>query len=282
MKYCVSTYSFGGYLDSLGIRGVIDKAAELGFEGIEFVDGGYLDIPDEEIAAIGAYAREKGLETVDLCVGADLWNGDTESGVAALKKNVDKALLLGCKLMRHDVAYSLPCRKYGIGYSDALLALVPACREVTEYAASKGVRTMTENHGYFSQDAERVMSLINGVGHPNFGALVDLGNFMCADEDPAVSVSKLIPYAFHIHAKDFLFKPGTEIAPDGTWFSTRAGNHLRGAVIGHGCAKIPQSIGIVKRSGYDGWISVEFEGVEDNLRGIELGLANLKRYAEIM
>ena len=38
MKYCVSTYSFGGYMDSLGIYGVIDKAAEMGFDGIEFVD----------------------------------------------------------------------------------------------------------------------------------------------------------------------------------------------------------------------------------------------------
>ena len=31
-------------------------------------------------------------------------------------------------------------------------------------------------------------------------------------------------------------------------------------------------------NGYDGYVTVEFEGMEDNLKGIELGLANLKRF----
>lgn len=58
---------------------------------------------------------------------------------------------------------------------------------MTEYAEQKGVKTCIENHGFFAQDAERVEKLINAVGHPNFGALVDIGNFACADEDSARS-----------------------------------------------------------------------------------------------
>ena len=69
-----------------------------------------------------------------------------------------------------------------------------------------------------------------------------------------------------------------EIDPGDTWFKTRAGNYLRGAVIGHGDAKVYQCIQILKSSGYDGYYSVEFEGIEDNLVGIELGLKNLKRF----
>ena len=59
---------------------------------------------------------------------------------------------------------------------------------------------------------------------------------------------------------------------------SRAGNYLRGAIIGHGDACAAQSIGILKRSGYDGYVTVEFEGLEDKLVGIELGLANLRRF----
>jgi sugar phosphate isomerase/epimerase len=137
---------------------------------------------------------------------------------------------------------------------------------------------MTENHGYFSQDSSRVEKLINETNHENFGALVDIGNFMCADEDPAMAVGNLAKYAKHVHVKDFFKKSGMEIDPGDTWFKSRAGNYLRGAVIGHGDAKVYQCIQILKSSGYDGYYSVEFEGIEDNLVGIELGLKNLKRF----
>lgn len=188
---------------------------------------------------------------------------------------------LGVSLMRHDVTGGIRTRKYGIGYDDVLPVLAERIREVTEYAAEKGIRTMTENHGFFSQDANRVEKLINAVGHPNFGALVDMGNFLCADENPNVSVGIMAPYAFHVHAKDFFVKSGLEPNPGDGWFRSRGGNYLRGAIIGHGDARVAQSIGTMIRSGYDGYITIEFEGMEDNLRGIELGYKNLKRFIEM-
>ena len=38
---------------------------------------------------------------------------------------------------------------------------------------------------------------------------------------------------------------------------------------------------ILKKSGYDGYISVEFEGAEDKLYGIKEGLENVKRFWEM-
>jgi sugar phosphate isomerase/epimerase len=140
---------------------------------------------------------------------------------------------------------------------------------------------MTENHGFFSQDADRVAALIDAVNSPNFGALVDLGNFSCADEETTLSVSRLAPYAFFVHCKDFLYKKGSEIHPGDGWITTRGGNYVRGTIVGHGAAGIPQSIGTLKRLGYDGWLSLEFEGTEDNLLGIQMGLANMKRFWEM-
>ena len=166
------------------------------------------------------------------------------------------------------------------GYDSVVCELADACRKVTEYAAAKGIRTMTENHGYFSQDSLRVEKLINTVAHDNFGQLVDLGNFMCADEDPVTAVGRCAPYAFYVHAKDFIFKSGQEPEPGEGFFTTRGGNFLRGTIIGHGVVPVVQCLRALKRAGYDGWLSVEFEGMEDCLKGIEIGLKNLKRYAE--
>ena len=283
MKTSVTSYSFGGYIaeDRLGYLGLINKAKEMGFEGIEYTDGGYMNEP-ESAKKIRERAAEQGIEVVALAVGANFIQGsggNLKDEIARVCKIVDYAAEMGAKLMRHDVAYGFGGeRKHTRGYDDALPRLAEGCREVTKYAEQKGVKTMTENHGYFSQDAHRVEKLINTVGHDNFGALVDLGNFMCADEDPTLSVSIMAPYAFHVHAKDFHYKSGMDINPGTGWFQTRAGNYLRGAIIGHGEAKIYQSIQTLKKNGYDGYVTVEFEGMEDNLRGIEVGHANLKRF----
>ena len=41
---------------------------------------------------------------------------------------------------------------------------------------------------------------------PNYGWLVDMGNFLCADDLPVHAVPIAAPYAFHVHVKDFLYK----------------------------------------------------------------------------
>lgn len=62
---------------------------------------------------------------------------------------------------------------------------------MTAYAAEKGIKTAVENHGTFCQDSDRVELLVNTVAHDNFGLLVDMGNFLCADENPAAAVGAL-------------------------------------------------------------------------------------------
>jgi sugar phosphate isomerase/epimerase len=180
--------------------------------------------------------------------------------------------------MRHDVCYALR-KKPHYSWQDAVEEMVPVIREITEYAAAKGIRTCTENHGFIFQEPERVETLIRTVAHPNYGWLVDMGNFLCAEADPQRAVAIAAPYAFHVHAKDFLFKPGTEPQPAG-FFGTRGQNWLRGTVIGHGVVPIQQCVQILKKAGYDGWMSVEFEGMESCLQAIELGGKHLRACAE--
>ena len=106
-----------------------------------------------------------------------------------------------------------------------------------------------------------------------------MGNFLCGDEDPVIATGKLAHLAFHVHAKDFIFKSGAEANPGECFFQTRCGNYLRGTIIGHGAVQIPQCIRILKTAGYDNYLSIEFEGIEDNLSALRIGLANLKNYA---
>lgn len=284
IKTCVSTYSFQGQADEsrLGTLGVIEKAKEMGFDGIEFVEGEYTN--PEKAHLIREKCIEVGIEPVAFCIGGCLALEDPDElskEIDRIKKMVDIASLMGVSMLRHDVAYGPFRRTYNTGYDAAIPYIAKGSREISEYAASKGIRTMTENHGFFSQDAQRVEKLINAVNHENFGALVDIGNFMCADEDPSHSVGIMAPYAFHVHCKDFYFKSGTEIFPGDGWFSTRSGNYLRGSIIGFGSAKAAQSIRVLRNSGYDGYMSIEFEGGEDVFWALPQSLANLKRFLEL-
>ena len=99
------------------------------------------------------------------------------------------------------------------------------------------------------QDSERVEYVMNLVNHPNYGWLVDVGNFMCADEDPQHAVGVAAPYAFHVHVKDFLLKKGMEDKPEGHWITTRGGSYLRGTVIGHGVVPVRPCLNILKNAG---------------------------------
>lgn len=275
MEISISSYSFQKYMsaDSLGYLGILDKAKAFGAAGIEYNYGDFMKEPDAA-KRIKDRAGELGLTVVALAVPADFINDP--DAAAKVKGCVDFTAEMGALRLRHDITSGFKDRKLCRGYDDALPLVVPAVREIADYAEQKGVGTMTENHGYFSQDAARVEKLINAVAHKNFGALVDVGNFMCADEDPARSVSILAPYAVHVHAKDFHRKDGMLPNPGKGWFQTRAGNYLRGAIIGHGEAKVAQSIRVLKKTGYKGYVTVEFEGLEDPLLGIEYGIENLR------
>ena len=287
MKLGISLYSFHEYAnpDKLGIKGCIDKVKELGGEGVDIVEGPSFATQEEYIAYakdIGDYLKQVGIEACCFCVGSDFINGsngDLQAEIERVKGRVDIAAAYGCKFMRHDATPGFyTSRKHSRGFDNALPRLVEGYRAVTEYAATKGIKTCIENHGFFAQDAERVEKLINAVANDNFGALVDIGNFSCADEYNPRSVGIMAPYAFHAHAKDFHIKSGNGDNPGTGFFMSRGGNYLRGAIIGHGDVPIKQCINALKRAGYDGYLMIEFEGMEDPIKGVTVGMQNLKKF----
>ncbi len=280
MKYCVTTYSFSSCINKTKCNyfEICDLVKEMGFDGIEFID---LDKWDKEIdkvktaKEIKEYCDKIGLEIVSYTVSGELLNTVPEVEIARLKSCVDIAEILGVKVMRHDICY--PLKKEPLyTYKNAIKEIAPRIREITEYAYTKGIKTCVENHGFIFQAPERVEELILEVNHPNYGWLCDLGNFLCDDVDPIKGVSIAAPYTFHVHAKDFLFKSGNLPSIPGFGLVTNGGNYLRGTIIGHGVVPVKACVNALKKAGYDNYISVEFEGLEENLDAIKKGLEFLK------
>ena len=283
MKIGVSSYSFSKYIKEhkCSYTEVCDIAKRLGYDGIEFIglvnEGwGLVGDPIEMAKEIKEHCEKIGLEIVAYTVGANLVGDGADQVVENLKECVRIAAALGAPVMRHDVCYKLR-DSHLYTWEDAIEEMVPRIREVTDYAATLGVRTCTENHGYIFQEPDRVEALITAVGRENYGWLCDIGNFLCADADPAESVRIAAPHTFHVHAKDFLFKPADVMMPDGYQIVTLGGNFLRGTVVGHGVVPVAQCINSLKKGGYNGYVSVEFEGAEDTLYALENGLKYLRK-----
>ena len=278
MKVGVSSYSFSQYIreGKMTQFDTVAKAKELGFDDIEFVD---LNPPEgvsqaEFAKMLRDEADRVGIEISAYVVGGNLAKAnesDLLEEVARLKGQVDVANVLGAKLFRHDVMYNYAEFR---SYNEALPAIAKGARLITEYAETFGIRTMTENHGTIFQDPDRMEQLIHAVNHKNYGLLLDMGNFLCADVRPEIAVSRVGNLAFMAHGKDFKYIDFYEKSEEG--FKTRGQNRLVGVSVGDGDAKAEQVVAILKNYGFDGYIDIEYEGSEDCIEGMKKGLEFLK------
>lgn len=280
MKIGVSSYSFSKYIieHKCDYFKICDMAKEMGFDGIEFINLDYKrwGITADAIACaaeIREYCKKIGLEIIAYTVGASLVGDEAEQSEESLYRSIEVARELGAPILRHDVCSKLPD---GYTYRDAIAEMVPRIRRITEQAKKYGIRTSTENHGHIFQAPERVRELIEAVGNENYGWLCDMGNFLCADCEPLASVKIAAQYAFHVHAKDFLYKSAESDRPLG-FFGTLGGNHLRGTVVGHGTVPVKECIEALKSAGYDGYVSLEFEGFEETVFALTAGLDFIKK-----
>lgn len=283
MHIGISSYSFARLMKKgMTYIEAASSAKAMGYDVFE-VEGLRLPAGSDRLAyahELKAHCHAIGITVGNFTVGADFLTGsggDTDREIARVKDEIAIAVALGAPGMRHDATFGFPAHARRKSFADALPTLIRACREVSEYAAAHGVKTMVENHGFMVQDADRVEQLVCGVAHDNFGLLLDMGNFLCADESPAVAFGKLAPYAFHVHAKDFYVRDGALPNPGTGWFTSRAGHYLAGTVVGFGVVPVVQCLTIMKKAGYEGTVSLEFEGLEENLWALEVGHANLHR-----
>ncbi|WP_405171270.1 sugar phosphate isomerase/epimerase [Paenibacillus sp. FSL H8-0280] len=286
MKIGLSTYSLQQALDrkELTVPDAIRWIADQGGEHVEIVPMGFSLIDNPElIDEIKAAAKEVGIDISNYAIGANFAVQEDaealEQEIQNVMRHVDVAAALGVKLMRHDVAFRPAPEGTVAQFEIDLPVLVKACQRIADYAAGFGITTSVENHGYYVQSSERIQRLLHETARSNFKTTLDVGNFLCVDEDPVSAVKNNIPYASIVHAKDFYWRPSYRNPGEG-WFQTSHGNYLRGAIVGQGDIDMPEVFRVLKQSGYDGYISVEFEGMEDCKTASRIAMENVRRLWE--
>ncbi|MDB5054352.1 MAG: sugar phosphate isomerase [Bacilli bacterium] len=282
MKIGLSTYCFFPLLSTnqMEILDVLQWIHDQGGKLVEIVPQGFtLDNNMQLVDDIRDKAHALGLELANYSVSGNFLvetSEQFEESIRKMKQQVDIAARLGVKRMRHDVVdwgYKNPAI---LQFDTDLPKLVQACRQVADYAAQFGITTSIENHGFYVTMSERVLRLVQTVDRPNFKVTLDIGNFLCVDEDPASAVKRCLPYASIVHLKDFYIRPSVYNPGEG-WLETLSGKFLRGSIFGQGDVAVREILGYIKQSGYDLDMVIEFEGFENSLLGSKRSLDNVNR-----
>ncbi|MCI8633781.1 MAG: sugar phosphate isomerase/epimerase [Lachnospiraceae bacterium] len=294
MKLGISSYCLAPNMaeGKMTIFDVIDWAKDHGCEHIEFVPF-YLPFVDEKnkclntdlIDQVREHCQKVDLEISTYSVNADLLIPDAaerRAEIERVKLHIDVAARLGIHWMRHDIAnFRRPFSTNTLPhFNEELPLMVEGTRELCDYAASLGINTTLENHGFFCNGSERVLRIFEALERPNMKMTMDVGNFLCVDEYNLAAVKRCLHLAQIIHLKDFYIRTKEQLPSqnemfncnNGSWFETLGGQMIRGSIVGQGDLPIPEIIKNIKESGYDGYVSIEFEGMEPCERGTEISL----------
>ena len=280
MKIGASTYSLSKAIKegTLDVWGVFDWLADNGADHIEIVPLVNLDftVTPDVAEAIAAKAKAVGLDVSCYTFGAsfiDKSEAEYEAELQRVKSEIDNAARMGTKLVRHDVA-SRPVEKAtDEQFEQDLPLLVEACRQTADYATQYGITTMIENHGFHVQGAKRVLRLHQEVARDNFKLLVDTGNFIAVELDntPATIV-QCVPFAGMVHVKDHHIRTSP---PESTedWRERDRGFWTQATIAGDGDIGIAAAVEALRKVGYDGYLSLEYEGPDEaryaNRKGLD-------------
>lgn len=264
----------GGNIDHLDFPSIASK--QFGINAVEYVNGcfGSYKRDFKEAGKDQAYLREllkrsKDAGVINHLLMVDeegpLAKPDDKERLAAVdnhKKWLEAAKFLGCKTVRVNL--------HGEGDTSAKKsASIDSLSRLGELAKFMDLNVVVENHGSDSSKGWWLAEIMKEVNKPNVGTLPDFGNFCIShpwgttqgvcDEiyDRYKGIEEMLPFAKAVSAKSYDFDARGEQPK----------------------IDYKRLMGLVKASGFQGYIGVEFEGEnQSEEEGIRKTKALIERY----
>lgn len=286
MKLGLSSYSFRPLMVSgeMQIEHLFDWLKENGADHLELatlsvapVNGDMeyeLGSDAPMLERIRAASARTGVAVSGICIPASFIDPTTrQAQIGRAERYVELCASLGVGFLRLDVVpWSL--RHDTAAFERHFPEIVAACQQIAAHAERHGVIASVEDHGFFMNSSERIKRLLHAVNSPNFKMTLDVGNFLCVDEDTLTGTRASLPHASFVHLKDFYVR---RTSPGPGWLETTGKQYIRGSVFGFGDLPTRLILEAVVASGYDGFVSLEYEGNEPTLFGCQTGLENIRR-----
>ena len=206
----------------LDLEGFIERAYQLGLDGIDLHTGAFASIEEDYLRALRLQALKRGLALSYIGVSSNFGKPQNELAeeVATAKQWIDTAAFMGIPLVRVFAAWIPP----GDTEEAVWARMMPCLEEVAAHGQSKGVVVglHNHNHGCVTRTGKDVRRIIAEVDNPYFSHILDTGQYVGSPgasgqrghEDPALnfygSIKETAPMAVHVRCKIYRIQNGTE------------------------------------------------------------------------
>jgi len=234
---------------------------DYGITAVEYVSSFFrgLEVDKNYVGELKKKTEYHGVTNVLIMVDGegDLGSADASQRQRAVENHqkwVEVAKFLGC--------HSIRVNARGPGGPEELAkTAAEGLRSLSEFAEPFDIGVIVENHGGLSSNGAWLAQVMKTVNLPNCGTLPDFGNFNIGNGevyDRYLGTKELMPFAKGVSAKSYDFdSEGNETTID-----------------------YEQMLRIVKKSGYRGYIGIEYEGnnlsEEDGIRATKKLLERLR------
>jgi sugar phosphate isomerase/epimerase len=123
----------------------------------------------------------------------------------------------------------------------AIDQFVEVLKPLAEHAHDEGVLLLIEPEpGLLLETTDQYLEVAERVDAPSIGLNFDVGHAFCVSEDLPNAIARMAPHTRHYHLEDIA--------------ATRVHHHL---VPGMGVIDFAEVVEAIRRTGYDGWLTVE-------------------------
>ncbi len=268
-KLAVSTYSYWHFRgERVPVERVIEDAARLGFDGVEILHRQMTDESPAYANRLKQLAFRSGVDLVMLSIHQDF----VTPQAAERQKDIDHTI----KCLKLAGQLGIPCIRLNSGRwntiasfddlmkvkgeeppiqghteQDAFAWVIESIQKCLPVAEREGVAMMLENHWGLTTRPENVLRIHKAVNSPWLGINLDTGNYA---GDPYAGIAALAPHASIVQAKTYY--------GGGEWYTLDL--------------DYPRIAGILKKAGFNGWVSLEMEGREAPETAVPKSLALLR------
>lgn len=266
MKMSLFTVSFAGLWgqDRLSLAESIDKAAELGFEGVEAMGKrphlSPLDYSIDDckrlrerleknnlaLAAIAAYTNfTGGMESAEVPV--------VDMQVAYVEELAKRAQVMGGDLVRIFAAYERDDAPLTALWARTVKAIQECCDRAAEHGVTIGV----QNHHDIGVATKTLAELLYQINRPNVIPMYDCWSIYLRGEDIAAGVKAMAPKMRFTTAADYVVLPRGKLRISPGSYETLEPPLIFAAPMGEGDLDYKTFFDTLAECGFDGWVSYE-------------------------
>jgi sugar phosphate isomerase/epimerase len=247
----------------LPLEPFIDKAAELGFDGVMLMAKrphlSVLDCGAGECERLRAKLESRNLRRVCLAgytnFTADLEHGDIphrEMQIQHVTGLARMAQQLGGDLVRIFTGYENPAATYAAQWKILVEALRECARRASEYGVAIGV----QNHHDIAAGYEVMYDLIQEVNEPNCRAMFDAWSPFLHGADLRAAALKMAPLTVHTTIADYQLRPRYRYHPPVVNYTAET-PLVQAVPMGQGAIDYRRFLGALREGGFEGSVAYE-------------------------